>query len=219
MASCGPTCTIPSCASIPVVGLGSAGIRANYGRGLGYGNLGSGYGGLGYGSGAGALAFGGSTSSGELGTLAGVIPQPINQIPPSEVVIQPPPSVVTIPGAILSASCEPVSVGGITPTAIGGSGIGGSGSGFSEGFGSFRFGAGRRRFEYFGRGSLLGRRGTTCLGPAPENEFRALINANFFERLPRALDMDQASYHHFSGPAPSAGRSVESFAGEARMGL
>lgn len=166
MASCGPTCAIPSCSSIPVVGLGSASIRANYGRGLGYGNLGSGYGGLGYGSGAGALAFGSSTSSGELGTLEGVIPQPINQIPPSEVVIQPPAFIVTIPGPILSASCEPISVGGITPTAIGGSGIGGSGllgSGFSEGFGSSGFGAGWRRFEYLGRSSLLGRRGSVSL--------------------------------------------------------
>ncbi|KAJ6651900.1 hypothetical protein lerEdw1_015944 [Lerista edwardsae] len=133
MTSCGPACTVPSCASSPVVGFGSAGLGVGsralgigglaYG-GLGYGGLGYGslgYGGLGYGSlgggaglglgyGSGALV-GGSTSSGELGTLAGVVPQPINQIPASEVVIQPPASIVTIPGPILSASCTSKLVG------------------------------------------------------------------------------------------------------------
>ncbi|XP_066466535.1 chorion class A protein PC292-like [Tiliqua scincoides] len=122
MTSCGPACTVPSCASIPVVGLGSSGLGLGSGGlrygGLSYGGLGSG--GIGYGSGALAV---GSTNSGQLGTLAGIIPQPINQIPSSEVVIQPPASIVTIPGAILSASCEPVSVGGNTPCAVGGSGV------------------------------------------------------------------------------------------------
>ncbi|KAL7978037.1 hypothetical protein Chor_005024 [Crotalus horridus] len=57
-----------------------------------------------------------------MGTLAGVIPIPINQVPPSEVTIQPSPVVVTIPGPILSASCEPIAVGGNTPCAPGGLG-------------------------------------------------------------------------------------------------
>ncbi|KAG8146939.1 hypothetical protein E2320_014028 [Naja naja] len=112
MAYCGPACAVPSCASTPAVGFGSAGARG-LGWGLGYGGLGYG---LGYGYGGGALA----ETSGSLGTLAGVNPQPINQIPPSEVTIQPPSVVVTIPGPILSASCEPVAVGGNTPCAPGG---------------------------------------------------------------------------------------------------
>ncbi|KAJ6652045.1 hypothetical protein lerEdw1_015467 [Lerista edwardsae] len=83
------------------------------------GGLGLGYGGLGYGYGIGGPA----ETSASLGTLEGVIPSCINQIPASEVVIQPPPCVVTIPGPILSASCEPTAVGGNTPCAVGGSGI------------------------------------------------------------------------------------------------
>lgn len=130
MTSCGPACTVPSCASSPVVGFGSAGLGLGSGA-FGYGGLGSGnlgYGGLGWGAGlssgygSGALGVG-STTSGQLGTLAGIVPQPINQIPAAEVVIQPPASIVTIPGPILSASCEPVSVGGNTPCAVGGSGV------------------------------------------------------------------------------------------------
>uniref|UniRef100_A0A8C6XRP7 Uncharacterized protein n=1 Tax=Naja naja TaxID=35670 RepID=A0A8C6XRP7_NAJNA len=39
------------------------------------------------------------------------------------VVIQPPSFVVTIPGPILSASCDPVAIGGNTPCAAPGSGI------------------------------------------------------------------------------------------------
>uniref|UniRef100_A0A670Z3F7 Uncharacterized protein n=1 Tax=Pseudonaja textilis TaxID=8673 RepID=A0A670Z3F7_PSETE len=60
----------------------------------------------------------------------------INQTPPSEVMIQPPPPppvVVTIPGPILSASCDPVAVGGNTPCAAPGSGILGRISGLSRG--------------------------------------------------------------------------------------
>ncbi|KAJ6652048.1 hypothetical protein lerEdw1_015470 [Lerista edwardsae] len=117
MASCGPSCTIPSCASSPVVGFGSRGSGGLALGGLGLGGLG--YGGLGYGYGIGGV---GETSS-SLGTLEGVIPSCINQIPAAEVVIQPPACVVTIPGPILSASCEPTAVGGNTPCAVGGSGI------------------------------------------------------------------------------------------------
>ncbi|KAJ6651902.1 hypothetical protein lerEdw1_015946 [Lerista edwardsae] len=183
MVDCGQSCTVPSLASAPVVGFGSGGsgglgygyggIGGGYG-GLGFGGLGyGGYGGLGYGYGAGALA----ETSGNLGTLAGVIPSCVNQIPASEVVIQPPASVVTIPGPILSASCEPTRVGGNTPCAIGGSGIVGSGIGGGLygglgygglGLGGLSYGGwgygglGLRRGGFFGRRGILGRRGSVC---------------------------------------------------------
>ncbi|KAL7978032.1 hypothetical protein Chor_005019 [Crotalus horridus] len=137
MAYCGPACAVPSCASAPVVGFGSAGSKG-LGCGLGYGGLGYG---LGYGYGAGALA----ETSGSLGTLAGVIPSCINQIPPSEIVIQPPAVVVTIPGPILSASCDPVAVGGNTPCAPGGFGR----------FGGGYYGGRLGRYGY-GSGALAG---------------------------------------------------------------
>ncbi|XP_029139454.1 shematrin-like protein 2 [Protobothrops mucrosquamatus] len=141
MAYCGPACAVPSCASAPVVGFGSAGSRGlGWGQGWGQGYGGLGYG-LGYGYGAGALA----ETSRSLGTLAGVNPQPINQVPASEVVIQPPPVVVILPGPILSASCEPVAVGGNTPCAIGG--VGRIGGGFG------------------GRLGRFGRRGSICALP------------------------------------------------------
>ncbi|KAM3825188.1 uncharacterized protein M6D78_016499 [Vipera latastei] len=152
MAYCGPTCAVPSCASAPVVGFGSAGSRSlGYGlssAGLGYGlGLGSG---LGYGYGSAGFA----ESARNLGTLAGVIPNCINQIPPSEVTIQPPAVVVTIPGPILSASCEPVAVGGNTPCAPGG-------------FGSYGGYYGGRLGRFGRRGSIcsLGRKGSICTLP------------------------------------------------------
>ncbi|XP_026575972.1 keratin-associated protein 21-1-like [Pseudonaja textilis] len=149
----GPSCAVPSCASAPAVGFGSAGSKG-LGWGLGYG-LGYGHG-LGYGYGAGALA----ESSGSLGTLAGVRPSCINQIPASEVTIQPPAVVVTLPGPILSASCEPVAVGGNTPCAPGG--IGGIGS--FGGFGHYGGFSGARLGRLGRRGSIcgLGRRGSIC---------------------------------------------------------
>ncbi|ETE61079.1 hypothetical protein L345_13168, partial [Ophiophagus hannah] len=131
MPYCGPSCAVPSCASAPVIGLGSSGC----------GPWGYGYRGLGLGYGAGALA----ETSGSLGTLAGVIPSCINQIPASEVTVQPPSVVVTIPGPILSASCEPVAVGGHTPCAAGGYG---------------RYGG-----YYGGRLGRFGRRGSVCALP------------------------------------------------------
>uniref|UniRef100_A0A8C6XRK5 Uncharacterized protein n=1 Tax=Naja naja TaxID=35670 RepID=A0A8C6XRK5_NAJNA len=92
-------------------------------------------------------------SSGSLGTLDGIIPSCINQIPPAEVVLQPPSCVVTIPGPILSASCEPVAVGGNTPCAPAG--------GFGQGLplslgGSSRLGA---------RYGFVGNRGSICYTP------------------------------------------------------
>nr|ABU98607.1 beta-keratin 19 [Gekko gecko] len=55
-----------------------------------------------------------STSARCLGITSGASVSCINQIPPSEVTIQPPPCTVVIPGPILAASCEPVRVGGYT---------------------------------------------------------------------------------------------------------
>ncbi|XP_015272026.1 PREDICTED: feather keratin B-4-like [Gekko japonicus] len=97
-----PSCAIPSCASSPMLGLGPCGV------------------------GSGMLGYGGGmpVSSSSLGITSGANVACVNQIPPSEVVIQPPPYVVTIPGPILAASCEPVAVGGYTPCASG-SGSGG----------------------------------------------------------------------------------------------
>ncbi|XP_013923792.1 PREDICTED: beta-keratin-related protein-like [Thamnophis sirtalis] len=145
MAYCGPSCAIPSLSSSPTVGFGSAGAG-----GLGYGILP-------YNAAASALA----ESSGSLGTLAGVIPSCINQIPPSEVVLQPPSCVVTIPGPILSASCEPTAVGGNAPCAISGSGIVGGNIYGNPLLGNL--GLGPSRGTLLGRKSLLGSRGNICL--------------------------------------------------------
>lgn len=145
MADCGPSCAVPSCASTPTVGFGSAGsFGCGYG-GLGYG--GWGHGGLGWGYGG--HGYGAVESSGSLGTLAGVRPSCINQIPPAEVVIQPPASVVTLPGPILSASCEPVYVGGNTPCAVD-----------HWGYGGWGYGLGRR--GYLRNKGHLGRRASIC---------------------------------------------------------
>uniref|UniRef100_A0A670Z5J3 Keratin n=1 Tax=Pseudonaja textilis TaxID=8673 RepID=A0A670Z5J3_PSETE len=79
---------------------------------------------------------GGATTAASLGIAPGASVSCINQTPSSEIVIQPsppPPVVVTIPGPILSASCDPVAVGGNTPCAAPGSGILGRISGLSRG--------------------------------------------------------------------------------------
>uniref|UniRef100_A0A670ZBK5 Keratin n=1 Tax=Pseudonaja textilis TaxID=8673 RepID=A0A670ZBK5_PSETE len=67
-----------------------------------------------------------------LGILPGANVGCINQVPPSEIVIQPPPFVVTIPGPILSASCEPVAVGGYSACAGGYGGYLGGGGGLGS---------------------------------------------------------------------------------------
>ncbi|ETE68724.1 Claw keratin, partial [Ophiophagus hannah] len=71
---------------------------------------------------------GGATLAASLGMAPGASVSCINQIPSSEVVIQPAPLMLTIPGAILSASCEPVRVGGYTACATGPSGSSGRAS-------------------------------------------------------------------------------------------
>ncbi|XP_042299852.1 feather keratin 2-like [Sceloporus undulatus] len=148
MPGCGPVCAIPSCASETTVGFGSRGLG-------GYGN--QVYGGFGYG-GFGGLGFGGSELASNLGVLNGIIPSCINQVPSSEVLIQPAPVVVTIPGAILSATCEPVAVGGNAPCAV--SGIGLAGGLGHRGFG---YGIGNRGFGLSRHGYLgYGRRGSIC---------------------------------------------------------
>uniref|UniRef100_A0A670JZ74 Uncharacterized protein n=1 Tax=Podarcis muralis TaxID=64176 RepID=A0A670JZ74_PODMU len=95
--------------------LGPGGCGFGGGLGLG-GGLGGGFGyGSGYGSGA---LVGSGIPSASLGILSGVQPSCVNQIPPAEVVIQPPAAIVTVPGPILSASCEPVAVGGYAPCSL-----------------------------------------------------------------------------------------------------
>ncbi|KAF7238333.1 Feather keratin 3 [Varanus komodoensis] len=111
MACCPPSCVIPC--STPSIGIGSCGIGSGYGGGFGY----SGFG------------YGGGVSSTSLGMTSGAPASCISQIPPSEVVIQPSPCVITMPGAILSSSCEPMTVGGYSPCA--------SGSGYGYGGGSY----------------------------------------------------------------------------------
>ncbi|KAJ6652808.1 hypothetical protein lerEdw1_010663 [Lerista edwardsae] len=100
---CLPSCVIP-CSS-PTYGLGSCGM----GGGMMGGCMGGGMGGV---------------SSSSLGILPGAAVSCITQIPSSEVVVQPPSYVMTIPGPIMSASCEPLRVGGYSPCSSGG-GMGG----------------------------------------------------------------------------------------------
>nr|XP_034953518.1 elastin-like [Zootoca vivipara] len=162
MASCGPSCAVPSCASTPVVGFGSAGLGGIGGLGgLGLGDT--------YGYGSGALVGSGIPSA-SLGILSGVAPSCINQIPPAEVVIQPPACIVTIPGPILSASCEPVAVGGNAPCSPGGLGSGllGAGSLGAGALGAGALGAGALRGSRFGVGGrygFVGDRGSICYSP------------------------------------------------------
>ncbi|KAK9391006.1 feather keratin-like [Crotalus adamanteus] len=138
MALCGPSCAVPSLASTPSVGFGSAGFGGLVSRGLGL------------------RPFPLAESSSSLGTLAGVIPSCINQIPASEVIIQPPPAVVTIPGPILSASCDPVAVGGNTPCAIGG---------YGQGLPTGLLGAGGLVSRLGRHYNFVGRRGSICYSP------------------------------------------------------
>nr|XP_003226382.1 PREDICTED: claw keratin [Anolis carolinensis]XP_016852281.1 PREDICTED: claw keratin [Anolis carolinensis] len=166
MANCGPSSAVPSCEAAPVVGFGSGGSR-NFGRGFGYG-IGYGIGsGIGFGSGIGSgYGLGGNIeSAANLGILSGVQPSCINQLPPIEVVIKPAPVAVTVPGAIMSATPEPVEVGGYAPCAVGGVGIGGSGlgSGLSSGLGSGFYG-GNLGGRLGGNYGLLRGRGNNC-GP------------------------------------------------------
>nr|ABU98611.1 beta-keratin 23 [Gekko gecko] len=102
--SCAPSCAVPSClpscsspCGYPVSGLGSL----------------NSCGGL----------YGGATSASSLGHTSGANVGCVGQLPPSEVVIQPAPCVLTVPGPILAASCEPLRVGGYTACG-GGSSLG-----------------------------------------------------------------------------------------------
>ncbi|XP_060117062.1 feather keratin B-4-like [Heteronotia binoei] len=100
--SCGPSCAVPSCLpscgsprGYPVSNLGSLGSCGGY--------------------------YGGATSAGCLGIVNGANVGCVTQLPPSEMLIQPPPSCVTIPGPVLSASCESVRVAGYSACVGGGS--------------------------------------------------------------------------------------------------
>ncbi|CAI5798437.1 BetaBeta-keratin-related [Podarcis lilfordi] len=81
--------------------------------------------------------------------LCGINTSCVSQIPPSEVVIQPPSFTLTIPGPILSASNDQVAVAQNAPCATGYGGYcgyGGYGSGYGCGYG---YGYGRRsRYGY-----------------------------------------------------------------------
>lgn len=93
--------------------------------------------------GSGGLSMGGgggSVSASSLGILAGANVGSVNQTPPSEIVIQPPSIEVTLPGAILSASSEPVRVGGYS------AGGGGRSYGGYRSSGSRRFGWSRATY-------------------------------------------------------------------------
>ncbi|XP_008117324.1 claw keratin [Anolis carolinensis] len=173
MANCGPASAVPSCEATPTVAFGSGGARG-LGRGLvsGYGSN------FGYGSGlVSGYGLGGNIeSAANLGVLSGVNPSCINQIPSSEAVINPPPFVVTIPGPVLSATPEPLLVGGNTPCAVSGVGLSGLGDGSFGGlYGGLRgldngyFGGvygGINRGLNFGllgvRSGFVGRRGSIC---------------------------------------------------------
>ncbi|XP_016852282.2 shematrin-like protein 2 [Anolis carolinensis] len=161
MANCGLSSAVPSCEATPTVAFGSGGSRA-FGRGLGYG-YGSGFGyGSGLRSGYGYGLGGNVVSAASLGVLSGVIPSSINQLPPIEVVLKPAPVSLTVPGAIISATPEPVAVGGYAPCAVSGVGLGGFG-GFGSGYNCGLYGGqvGGRVGGLLGISSgLLGRSGS-----------------------------------------------------------
>ncbi|XP_008117322.2 beta-keratin-related protein-like [Anolis carolinensis] len=159
MANCGPSSAVPSFEATPTVAFGSGGSRG-FDRALGYG-YGSGFGyGSGLRSGYGYGLGGNIESAANLGVLAGVIPSCINQLPPIEVVIKPAPVSLTVPGAIISATPEPVAVGGYAPCAVSGVGLGGFG-GFGSGYNGGLYG-GRvsgllgSSAGFLGRGSICG---------------------------------------------------------------
>ncbi|KAL7978013.1 hypothetical protein Chor_005000 [Crotalus horridus] len=110
MSCCAPSCAVPICVPAssppvcyPVGGLGSltsCGVGGTYGLG--------------------SAGSGGAVSAATLGMTSGASMSCVNQIPPSELLIQPAPVNVVIPGAILSSTCEPIRVGGYTACATGG---------------------------------------------------------------------------------------------------
>ncbi|XP_015275958.1 PREDICTED: keratin-associated protein 10-7-like [Gekko japonicus] len=106
MSCCPPSCAIPSCSPCS-----PCCSPCDYPKG-GLGRLGCCPSPCGPSS-----CWGSSTSAHCLGLTSGASVSCINQIPPSEVTIQPPPCVVTVPGPVLAASCEPLRVGGYTACA------------------------------------------------------------------------------------------------------
>lgn len=149
-AFCSPQFAVPFIAATPSIGFGSSGLGYG-GFGHAYGSFGLGYHGADYGLGW-AHAPAVAETSGSLGTLEGIQPSCINQIPSAEIVVQAPPVVMTIPGPILSATGKPVMVGGITPCAISGTGV--------AGIGLSKFGLGSRGL--LGSKTLLGHRASIC---------------------------------------------------------
>ncbi|KAL8184678.1 UNVERIFIED_CONTAM: hypothetical protein K2H54_024753 [Gekko kuhli] len=121
MSYCGSSSKVPYGGGSCYGGVTYSGQLPSYGLGSicgtgGYSGLGTLSGGW---SGLGTLSGGWSG----LGSLACGNVACASQLPGSEVVIQPPPSVVTIPGPVLSTS-EPAAVAAYTPCATGYSGQG-----------------------------------------------------------------------------------------------
>ncbi|KAK9390991.1 keratin-associated protein 9-1-like [Crotalus adamanteus] len=116
MSCCAPSCAVPICVPAssppvcyPVGGLGSltsCGVGGTYGLD--------------------SAGSGGAVPAASLGMTSRSNVSCVNQIPPSEIVIQPPPFNIVIPGAILAATSDLVRVGGYTACATGSSSGAGS---------------------------------------------------------------------------------------------
>lgn len=123
MSCCVPACAVPTCvpASSPPVCYPVGGLGSLTSCGGGAHGMGS------YGMGPyGISSAGGSVSAASLGLVPGASVGCVNQTPASEVLIQPAPIAVVIPGAIMAATCEPVRVGGYSACATGASAGGSS---------------------------------------------------------------------------------------------
>ncbi|KAK9390993.1 keratin-associated protein 9-1-like [Crotalus adamanteus] len=116
MSCCAPSCAVPICVPAssppvcyPVDGLGSltsCGVGGTYGLD--------------------SAGSGGAVPAASLGMTSRSNVSCVNQIPPSEILIQPPPFNIVIPGAILAATSDLVRVGGYTACATGSSSGAGS---------------------------------------------------------------------------------------------
>ncbi|KAJ6652175.1 hypothetical protein lerEdw1_013136 [Lerista edwardsae] len=161
MAFCGSICSSPCGYGYGSgSGSGSGYICGPYSRGISSYGLVPVYGMGSYSGGGSGMGLGSSVSC-------------TAQTPPSEVVIQPPPVAVIIPGATLSSSNEPVGVSYNSPCSDGYSGLGyssgglygglygGLSGGLSEGYGRLGYGGWR------GSGPCLARAAAAELGLLP----------------------------------------------------
>ncbi|XP_060614597.2 claw keratin-like [Anolis sagrei] len=130
MSYCQSVCDVPCGVSYGYGGAGSCGLVPVYGGALSGG---------GYGAGGALSGVGGGLGYGPVACAS--------QLAGSEVVIQPPASVVSIPGPVLATSGEPALVSAYSPCAGYGYPALGSGGGFSSGSSSGGYG----RLGYGGR--------------------------------------------------------------------